>query len=407
MCRRCRIDGAGGLDDRPHTGIAQNIRNGASVFIKKNFVPFRCFRILAATVAALGMLACSPPEPVRLGFVGGLSGRVADLGVEGRNGAALAVEMRNKAGGVKGRPVELLAEDDQQNPEVARQAVSRLIDLKADAIIGPMTSAMALAVIPLVNQAQRVLIAPTVSTRDLSGIDDYFFRVVASTDVHARSNAEYHYNRVGLRRVAAVYDLNNKSYTESWLDEYRQAFVALGGEVVDSVTFSSGADVLFPELARDLLRTRPDGVLIIANSVDAAMLCQHLRQLDPSVLLTASEWAATEQLIELGGRSVEGIVIAQLLDRQSVQKPYLDFRRDYTERFGKVPGFPGLTAFDATNAALDAIGRQAPGQTLKQVLLSGKAFPGVQDPVVFDAYGDTSRPTYLTTVKDGAFVRLP
>ena len=407
MCLKCNEDGAGGLASEPHTEFVQNIRNGAGVFIKTDFFPFHRFRILVAVAATLGVLACSPPEPVRLGFVGGLSGRVADLGVEGRNGAALAVEMRNKAGGVKGRPVELLAEDDQQNPDMARQAVSRLIGLKVDAIIGPMTSAMATAAIPLANQAQQVMISPTVSTGMLSGIDDYFFRVVAATDAHARANAGFHYDRIGLRRIAAIYDLSNRSYTQSWLDEYRRAFAALGGEVVDSVAFSSGSDVLFPELARDLLRKSPDGVLIIANSVDAAMLCQHLRQLAPSVLLTASEWAATEQLIELGGRSVEGIVIAQLLDRQSTQKTYLDFRRDYDERFGKFPGFPGVTAFDATNAALDAIARQAPGQTLKQVLLSGKAFAGVQGPVVFDAYGDTSRPTHLTTVRDGAFVRLP
>ena len=377
------------------------------MFASIHFVSPRRFRLLAVFAGLLGLLACSPREPIRLGYLGGLSGRVADLGVEARNGAALAVEIRNKAGGIKGRRVELLAEDDQQNAEVARKAASRLIDLKVDAIIGPTTSAMAMAVVPLANQAQTVLMAPTVSTRALSGIDDYFFRVVASTDVHAAANARYHYQHVGLRRVAAAYDLGNRSYTQSWLDEYRKAFAAQGGEVVDSVGFASGGDLRFADLARELLRESPDGVLIIANSVDAAMLCQHLRRIDTTVHIAASEWAATEQLIELGGRAVEGIVIAQLLDRQNTQPPYLDFRRQYSERFGKTPGFPGMTGFDAANALLTAIERQASGQTLKQTLLSGRPFPGTQAPVVFDAFGDTSPPTYLTTVRNGAFVRLP
>ena len=375
--------------------------------VKRCIAPILRFRLVAVLAGMLGLFACSPPPPILLGFVGDLSGRVADLGVEGRNGATLAVELRNKAGGVKGRRIELLAEDDQQDPNVARQAVGKLIGLKVEAIIGPMTSAMATAAVPLANQAQLVMVSPTVTTNSLSGLDDYFFRVLPATIRFAKKNAEYHLEHLGLRRIAAVVDINNRSYTEGWLADYRAAFGAGGGKVVDRVDFSSSSEVLFADLARRLLVSKPDGILILANAVDAAMLCQHLRLLDPAVLLTASEWAATEQLIELGGRSVEGIVIAQLLDRQSTQKPYLDFRRDYTERFGKVPGFPGLTAFDATNAALDAIGRQAPGQTLKQVLLAGKAFAGVQDPVVFDAYGDTSRPTYLTTVKDGAFVRLP
>jgi branched-chain amino acid transport system substrate-binding protein len=370
----------------------------------------RVLRIIGAglaVAAVLGLLSCSPPPPVRLGFVGGLSGRVADLGVEARNGATLAVEMRNKTGGVNGRHIELLAEDDRQDPEVAAAVVGKLIDLKVDAIVGPTTSAMAMAALPLVNAAGVVMIAPTVSTRQLSGIDDHFFRVVASTDANAHANADYHYQRLGLRRVSAAYDLNNQSYTQSWLDEYQAEFVRQGGEVVDRVGFASSASVRFPELAQALLASKPDTVLIVANSVDAAMLCQHLRRLDPAVAIATSEWAATEQLIELGGNAVEGLFVAQLFDRHSTLPASLEFNRNYLARFGKASGYGGLTAFDATNVALDAIAAQKRGQTLKQALLARKTFAGVQGPLTFDDYGDTRRMTYLTTIRNGQFVRLP
>ena len=360
-----------------------------------------------ALVVLIGLLACSPQPPVRLGFVGGLSGRVADLGVEARNGATLAVEMRNKAGGVNGRRIELLAEDDQQSPEVAAAVVTRLIDQKVDAIIGPTTSSMAMAALSLINAAGVVMIAPTVSTRQLSGIDDYFFRVVATTDANAHVNADYHYQRLGLRRVSAAYDVNNKSYTESWLNEYQNEFVRLGGEVVDRVSFASSPNVRFPELARALLASKPDTVVIVANSVDAAMLCQHLRRIDPDVHIATSEWAATEQLIELGGNAVEGIIVAQLFDRHSTLPASVEFNRNYLARFGKASGFGGLTAFDATNVALDAIAARKSGQTLKQTLLARRTFVGVQGPLVFDDFGDTWRMTYLTTIRNGHFVRLP
>jgi len=85
---------------------------------------------------------------VRIGFLAGLSGRVADLGIGGRNGAILAVEMRNRQGGINGRPVELIAEDDQQDAELARHAASRLLASKVEVVIGPMTSTMALAIAP-------------------------------------------------------------------------------------------------------------------------------------------------------------------------------------------------------------------------------------------------------------------
>ena len=375
--------------------------------VKRCIAPILRFRLLAVLAGMLGLFACSPPPPILLGFVGDLSGRVADLGVEGRNGATLAVELRNKAGGVKGRRIELLAEDDQQDPNVARQAVGKLIGLKVEAIIGPMTSAMATAAVPLANQAQLVMVSPTVTTNSLSGLDDYFFRVLPATIRFAKKNAEYHLEHLGLRRIAAVVDINNRSYTEGWLADYRAAFGAGGGKVVDRVDFSSSSEVLFADLARRLLVSKPDGILILANAVDAAMLCQHLRKLNASIPIAISEWAATEQLIELGGGSVEGIVIAQFLDRQSTRESFLTFRQNYLDRFGKAPDFAGLTAFDAANVVLDAIDSQVAGQPLKQSLLTRKAFTGTQAPVLFDAFGDTSHDTFLTTVKDGLFVRLP
>ena len=376
------------------------------MFIEKSIALLRRLRFVSMLAGMLGLFACTPPPPIVLGFVGDLSGRVADLGVEGRNGATLAVELRNKAGGVNGRLVELIAEDDQQNPARARQAVGRLIDLKVDALVGPMTSAMAMVVVPLINEAQLVTVSPTVTSNALSGIDDYFFRILPATSRYAKRDAEYHAARLGLRRVAAVIDINNRAYTESWLTDYRAAFAAGGGQVVDHIDFSSSSGVLFADLARRLLASKPDGILLLANAADVAMLCQHLRRLNASIPITTSEWAATEQLIEVGGRSVEGIVIAQFLDRQSTQPAFLSFRQSFFDRFGKYPGFAGLTAFDATNAVLEAIEHRAAGQSLKQVLLTRKTFPGTQAPVVFDAFGDTSHETFLTTVKDGSFVRL-
>ena len=174
--------------------------------------------------------------------------------------------------------------------------------------------------------------------------------------------------------------------------------------LVARIGFSSEQKTLFADLARQLIETHADGILILANSVDAAMLIQHVRRLNPSIPIATSEWAATERLIELGGRSVEGITTAQFLDRQSSQPSYLKFRNGFFERFGREPGFAGLTAFDAVNVILEGIEHQHLGQTLKQALLAQKKFSGAQSPVVFDDFGDTLRETYLTTVANGSFV---
>ena len=266
-------------------------------------------RMRTGAIIILGvliLLICTPPEPIRIGFVGGTSGRVADLGIAGRDAVVLAVELRNQTGGVAGRKVDLLIKDDEQNPEVAQRVVRELIDQGAVAIVGPMTSAMAIAVVPIANESRVLLMSPTASSDQFSNRDDYFFRVNASTLDNATRIAQHHLKQQPVRRFAAAYDLSNQSYSESWLDGFRAAYIRGGGEVIKAFGFKSGGEKTFLQLAQDLLSTQADGVLIVANSMDTALLCQQIRKLDQRTPIITSEWAATERLIELGGKSVEG-----------------------------------------------------------------------------------------------------
>ena len=139
----------------------------------KRFVQRRNARTWVWAIIGLGiavLLGCEPLEPIRIGFVGGTSGRVADLGIAGRDAVLLAVELRNQSGGVAGRKVKLLIKDDQQSPELARRAVRDLIEQGVVAIVGPMTSAMAIAVVPIANEAKVLLMSPTATTDDLTGL---------------------------------------------------------------------------------------------------------------------------------------------------------------------------------------------------------------------------------------------
>ena len=250
------------------------------------------------------------------------------------------------------------------------------------------------------------MISPTVTTSKLSGIDDYFLRVIAPTTDYARKGAEYHYTNQGHRRIAAAYDLRNSAYSENWLADYRRAFVALGGEIVITEPYESGDETDFVRMAERLLTKRPDAVLIIANSVDTAMLAQQLHKRDPAVHVTASEWAATERLTELGGKAIEGMVIAQFLDRESTAPAYVAFRDAYVERFALEPGFAGITGFDAANVVLDALADRKAGQSLKEAILARGVFAGAQSEIRFDATGDASRATYMTVIRNGTFVRV-
>jgi branched-chain amino acid transport system substrate-binding protein len=356
-------------------------------------------------ILSLVFFSCKPPEPIRIGFLGGTSGRVADLGIAGRDGAQLSVEICNQSGGVSGRKLQLIIKNDEQTPEIAERGVRELIAEGVLAIIGPMTSDMGVAVVPIVNDARILLISPTATTEELSGRNDFFFRVTSTTGVFASRNALYQIKTKRMRRVAAVYDLSNKSFTENWLKNFRLTFSKGGGEIVKTITFKSGSDTKYLEIARELLATQSDGVLIIANSMDSALLCQQIRKLDAHIPITLSDWGATERLLELGGKAVEGLTVVQTFDRNSTAPKYQEFRRAYIERFNREPGFAGVYAFDAANVVIEALKKRKDGQGLKETVLVLRKFEGLQSPFSFNDFGDVRRPhVSISIVRDGQFV---
>lgn len=357
-------------------------------------------------LCCLFLLSCGPQEPVKLGFIGGTSGRFADLGTSGRNGVQLAIEMRNLRGGVRGRPVELLLRDDRQDAAVARKALLELKKAGALAVVGPMTSAMAQNIIPLANEQELVLMSGTVSTSLLSGKDDYFFRVIGDTARAATANALFHTQKLAYRRATLIWDIANRDYAEVWAREYSRSFTSQGGKILLQTRFDSQKDKNYGELARALLAPGPQIVVLVCNSVDAALLAQQLHRQDSQVRIAGAGWASTERIIELGGRAVEGMLLEQFFDRNDLNPRYQSFVTAYRQRFSQEPGFAGVTSFDAANVLMDALEKNPDPTQLKKTLLAMRRFQGVQSEVYFDAYGDAVRPSHMTEVKDGAFSPL-
>lgn len=356
-----------------------------------------------ALVGAVLTAACGEKAPLPVGYIGGLSGRVADLGVAGRNGVQLAVEVVNASGGIGGRKLDLLVRDDEQNPELARRRFTELVDAKVAAVLGPMTSGMCAAALPVANQARLLVLSPTCTANELSAQDDHFLRVISPTRVYASRAARHQYENVGVRKVVLVYDLRNKAYTESWSRDFQDTFTSLGGTVLGTRTFESGDDAGLADIVTSILASGPDGVVIVANSVDAALLAQQFRRRAPDLRIAAAEWAATERFIELAGKSAEGVAMSQFFDRKSNAPAYLDFRNRYRERFGEEPGFGGVAAYDAAMVLFEAM-RRHPDKSPRDAILAIGRFSGLQGPIVFDAAGDAQRDVFTTRVRDGQFV---
>ncbi len=351
----------------------------------------------------LALTACAPPQPVKLGFLGGLSGRVADLGEAGRHGVLLAVDEANAAGGVNARKVELLIKDDEQQAAAAIKAIEELVAARVDAVIGPMTSSMGEAVLPVASRAGLVVVSPTVTSSLLAGRDDVLFRVAPTVETSTRRSAAFEYGR-GVRRAALVYDLSNRAYSADWVEHFRGDFTALGGEVVADASFMSGDDASYGEAIKKIAVAKPDCLHFVANAVDTVRLVQLSRNLGLHQPVTTSTWAATEHLIQLGGRTVEGITVAQFFNRDDASPRYRAFAAAYRARFKQEPGFASVAAYDATKAVLTALAKVGRDQSLKQALLAAGPYEGLQDRWSFDRNGDARRQTHITVVRNGRFV---
>lgn len=362
-------------------------------------------RSLLLVLLVMLLTSCAPPEPIRIGLLGNLTGRNADLGLAGRNGALLAIEQANARGGIKGRSIEMVIRDDENKPETVAPAIAQLQAEGVVAVIGPMLSVIAMAAAPATEKAGLPMISPTVTTTQLSGKDDLFFKVAANTREHTRLSVNEQYRR-GMRRVAAVQDVSNRAYTDDWLRDFREGFEALGGQLVGVEPINSGQAEGYAEAIKRLGALQADGLMLISNALDTVQLLQLARKQGLSQPAFGSTWAGTEQLLELGGRTVEGFMVSQYFDRNDDSPEYRAFRDAYLKRFNQSPGFASVAGYDAVQAVLTAIGQQKDGQSLKQSLLANGPYRGAQQQWRFNSFGDADRRAYLSVVTDGKFVTL-
>ncbi|MEI8155900.1 MAG: ABC transporter substrate-binding protein [Burkholderiales bacterium] len=366
----------------------------------------RSLTLLCGAFFLLGVPACAPKSPIAIGFIGGLSGKFSDLGTATRNGALLAIENANDAGGVEGRKLVLFEQDDKQSSETALLAMEEFKKQGVVAVVGPSTSSIAVAVTPVANQNHLLLVAPTATTNKLSGKDDYFMRSVGDAAFYGRAAAQRHYAQQAVRSVALILDMANADYTESWGDPYAAEFKRLGGVVTLVERFNSTANPDHIAIAKKLVASAPQMVVTVASSVDSAMIAQRVRSLKPGMRLAGAGWASTERLIELGGAAVEGMLFEQYFDRFDPSVKFQGFLKAYRNRFKAEPGFGAVLAFDAANMIIGGLGKTDQREGLKAAVLGIRTFEGAQNPITLDAFGDVTRDVYFGVVKNGAFAKL-
>jgi len=348
--------------------------------------------------------ACGQKEPILIGFSAGLTGRNAALGVDGRDGALLAVETLNKAGGVTGRTLELVVRDDLSTDEGALAADLELKEAGVVAIVGHMTSETMMAAWSQMKDANILYLSPTVSTPQLQGIEDNFYRLIVVNSYPASQLALHAADSMRLKSVVVFYDADNFAFTNTFVEGFSDQFQKAGGKIEARYKFRSSDEPDFRPMLEDAKGYHPDGILIVASAVDTALIAQQANLVGFDVQLLTSNWAFTEDLLQSGGRVIEGIMSIVSNDVNNQSQEYLNFASRFQERFNREPTFAagyGYEAIEVLATALEKTDGNPDG--LGEALLEIRNFSGVHGQIQFDEYGDVERTLYMIAVKNGKF----
>jgi len=363
--------------------------------------------ILLCIMAGVSVFyACHKKQKVYLGYVGNLTGRTSELGMEGRNGAVLAVNEANRQGGVNGREIELLIRDNLGRGETAELMTRNLVDVGVVAIVGHMLSQMSVAAMPALDDSPVVMVSPTTATSALNERDDQFLRINPDLRKLTVRLARYAYRERGVRRMAVIANSDNNAFSEPWVESFSIFFAQEGGQVVSRRDFADAQDKALEATVSHALKARPDGLLIVASAPDTGLLCQQLRKLGSQIPVFTSEWSFAGDLLRYGGGSVEGVTLFHSFDPSARGSAYERFRVEYRDTFNRDPGFAAVNSYDAVNLILQGLRQMRPGESLKQALLSQQSFQGLQVAIQLDRFGDIERPLFLTRIVNGEFKRV-
>ncbi len=363
-------------------------------------------RLILLLILAVFLTGCANRnEPVKIGFSAQLSGPGGTPSTIVRNGAVLAIEQINAAGGINGRPVELIIKDDRGDAETAFRVDRELYEAGVEAIIGHTISSMSAAVLDFINEKELLMLSPTSSAEYLMYRDDYFFSLYPSNRLLAITAAEFAFHQLELRKLNTIIDTFNSYYTENYFNRFSEHFESIGGSMEVEVRYDSTAEPQFSSLTDDLLQGAPDGLFLISASLDTALIIQQLYKRNVRVPLIGVEWSENQELIDQGGPFVEQLYISNLYNTDTTDERYQTFIQDYVERYQAVPTRGAAIGYESAMILTHALERKKRTQHLKEVLLS-TTFEGLQEDISFTEDGDVDRNIYIHTVRDHTFVTV-
>lgn len=365
--------------------------------------------IVVVAVVAIGYFVSKGPsepvstEPIKIGFIGPLSGDAAIYGEPMRDVVRLAVDEINNAGGIKGRTVTVIYEDGKCNGKDATSAAQKLISVdKVKIIIGGVCSGETLGAAPVAEAAKVILFSPGSGSPDITNAGDYIFRNFPSDASSGKKMAELAIDR-NLKNIALLVETTD--YAQAIKRVFTARFGELGGKVVADESFTSEATDMRTQITK-IKSQNPNAVYLVPQTpARAEVTIKQLKELGLNVQILSNEIVNSEAILKNFGALVEGILYAEpAFDETSpLNKAYLDKHKAKYGTLGE--GLPPVylaTTYDAVYVLKEMIEKYSEDTNkIKSGLYGIKNRQGAAGSLTIDQNGDPVFEYVVKTIKNG------
>jgi branched-chain amino acid transport system substrate-binding protein len=357
---------------------------------------------LAALALALG--ACGP-KAVQFGAVLPLTGQWSVYGEPIRKGLELAYEEARKDASL-GYEIELLgplsAYDSQSNPQTAAQRLEQLYDAGALAVIGGVTTDEALAMVPVMDKAGKVLLSPTASTPKLTGISSNFFRIYPSDFREGSKMGNFAAQTLGLEKIVILGA--EDSYARGIQDVFKTEFERYGGQVPAVVEYPPGHTEFFDDVQRALAQ-RPQAVYVADYAYEIGSIVKEVRRQGfDGRILTTHAFAAPGIFAEVGA-AADGVLLTRtVFDPKSAEPIVKRFVDAYRAKYREEPDAFAAQGYDALKTFLEALKL---GGNLQRDFWKGMRqanFDGAAGHIQFDERGDVGKFPRVYQIRGGELI---
>jgi branched-chain amino acid transport system substrate-binding protein len=363
----------------------------------------RTVRPLLAIAVGFAGLALRAGDPIRVGEFASLTGKEASWGQSSHRGITMAIEEINAAGGVLGRRIALITEDNQSVPGQSATAAKKLIARdKVIALLGEVSSGRSLEAAPVAQVAKVPMIAPASTNPKVTQVGSYIFRVCFIDSFQASVIAKFVGSELKARRVAILSSASN-AYSVGLSRIFRERFAAAGGVIPDEQKYSEG-DKDFRAQLTAIGAAGCDAVFVPGYYGEAALIVRQARDLGLAMPFVGGDGWVSDQLLLIGGDALNGCYYSTHFSPENDSPLVRRFVSAYRARWdNETPDAFAALGYDAVGVLADAIRRagSTEGPRLRDSVAATRNFRGATGETTIDANRDASKPATIIAIRGG------